>query len=96
MHSPFTSRRIAPIIGALVALSIAALAAAPQAGAATLFACINRHTGAARVFTHLPRCRRHEMRIAFNTQGPAGIPAKRGRRVKLVQPAKMARMEQTD
>ncbi|HTD08768.1 MAG TPA: collagen-like protein [Solirubrobacteraceae bacterium] len=38
----------------------------------TIFACVNRHTGAARVFTHLPRCHRHETRIAWNTPGPAG------------------------
>jgi hypothetical protein len=72
MHAPFTSRRLVPIIAALAALSIAALAAAPQAGAATIFACVNRHTGAARVFTHLPRCHRHETRIFWNTPGPAG------------------------
>jgi hypothetical protein len=73
MHAPLTSRRLAPIVGALAAAaSIAALAAAPQAGAATIFACVNRHTGAARVFTHLPRCHRHETRIAWNTPGPAG------------------------
>lgn len=72
MHSLFTNRRLAPLAGALAALSLAALAAAPQAGAATIFACVNRHSGVARVYTHLPRCRRHETRIAWNTQGPAG------------------------
>ncbi len=79
MHSPLTNRRLAPIAGALAAVSLAALAAAPQAGAATIFACVNRHTGTARVFTHLPRCRRHETRIAWNTQGPAGRSGATGR-----------------
>jgi len=72
MHSPFTNRRPAATAGALAVLSLTALAAAPQAGAATIFACVNRHTHTARLFTHLPVCRRHETRVAWNTQGPAG------------------------
>jgi hypothetical protein len=72
MRSLFTNRRLAPIAGALAAMSLAALAAAPQASATTIYACVNKRTGAARVFTRIPRCSRHERRVAWDTQGPAG------------------------
>jgi hypothetical protein len=72
MRSPLSNRLLAPIAGALAAVALTALTAAPQAGAATVYACVNRQTHTARIFTRLPVCRRHETRVAWNTQGPAG------------------------
>jgi hypothetical protein len=72
MHSPVISRRLGSVTGALAVLVLAALAVAPQAGAATLYACVNKRTATARVFTHRPFCRRNERLVAWNAQGPAG------------------------
>jgi hypothetical protein len=75
------NRRLAPVVGALAASLVGALAAAPQASAATLYACVNRHTGSVRVFTRRPICRRHEVRVSWNTQGyvgKTGAPGKNG------------------
>jgi hypothetical protein len=81
MRSPVVNSRFAPIIAVLAASSLVALAAAPAASAATLYACVNKRTGAARVFTRKPSCRKHETRVSWNTQGPAGktgVPGKNG------------------
>jgi hypothetical protein len=81
VHSSLLNRRLAPVVGVLAASLVGALAVAPQASAATLYACVNRHTHTARVFSHVPSCRRHEMRVSWSTQGPAGkngAPGKTG------------------
>lgn len=71
MNAPVANHRFGLIVVVLAALSLAAFAAPPPASAATLYACVNKRTGAARVFTRKPTCRRHEMRVSWNTQGPA-------------------------
>ena len=81
MHSSILNRRLAPVVGALAASLLGVLAAAPQASAATLYACVNRHTGSVRVFTRRPVCRKHEIRVSWNTQGyvgKTGAPGKNG------------------
>jgi hypothetical protein len=73
MHSPaFASRRIGQLISVLVAIALIALAVASSAGASTLYACVNKRTGAARLFAYKPRCKRGQVRLSWNTQGPAG------------------------
>lgn len=81
MHSSVLNRRLAPLVGVLAASSVGVLAAAPPAGAATIYACVNRHTGSVRVFTRKPICRKHEVRVSWNTQGyvgKTGAPGKTG------------------
>jgi hypothetical protein len=81
VHSSILNRRLAPVVGALAASLLGVLAAAPQASAATLYACVNRHTGSVRVFTRRPICRKHEVRVSWNTQGyvgKTGAPGKTG------------------
>jgi hypothetical protein len=72
MHSPVIRRCLRPLAGWVAALVLAALVAAPQAGAATIYACVNKRTGAARLFASKPRCKRGQERLSWNTQGPAG------------------------
>ncbi|HEV7527741.1 MAG TPA: hypothetical protein VGO29_02485 [Solirubrobacteraceae bacterium] len=47
------------------------LAAAPQAQASSLFACVKK-SGAARVFSKKPKCKKGETLLSWNSQGPAG------------------------
>jgi len=54
-----------------VSFSAAALLAASPASASTLYACVKK-SGAARLYTKRPKCRKHEKRLSWNTTGPAG------------------------
>jgi hypothetical protein len=73
MRSPaLTSRRTGQLACALAALAFVALAVASSAGASTLYACVNKRTGAARLFAYKPQCKRGQARLSWNTQGPAG------------------------
>ncbi|HSZ12930.1 MAG TPA: hypothetical protein VK790_02725 [Solirubrobacteraceae bacterium] len=66
------NRRLTPLAVAIAVPALSALSVASQASAATIYACVNKRTGVARVFTHKPRCRRNETRLLWNTPGPAG------------------------
>jgi hypothetical protein len=73
MHSPALSiRRIGQLAVALAALALLTLAVASSAGASTLYACVNKRTGVARLFSYKPRCKRGQERLSWNTVGPAG------------------------
>jgi hypothetical protein len=65
------NRRALATLTSGAALMLSTLATAPQADAATLYACVKKN-GNARVFTRRPRCKRHESRLSWNTSGPAG------------------------
>jgi len=72
MQVQISYRRLGNLAGALLALAFALLVLAPGASATTIYACVNKRTSAARIFTRKPRCRRNETRFVFGTQGPAG------------------------
>jgi hypothetical protein len=72
MHSLVLSRRLTSAVGMLVAAAFAVLASAPSARAATIYACVNKRTGAARLFAKEPVCKRGQARLSWNTQGHAG------------------------
>jgi hypothetical protein len=73
MNSPaLSSRRAGQLVCVIAALAFAALVVTPSAGAATLYACVNKRTGAARLFSYKPRCKRGQERLSWNTEGPAG------------------------
>jgi Collagen triple helix repeat (20 copies) len=69
--STSTNGRAIAVLAAAGALLLAALAAAPQANAATYYACMKKN-GTVRVFTKKPKCKKGESKLSFNAQGPAG------------------------
>ncbi len=69
--SAFRNMRAMAVLAATGALLLAAFAAAPQAEASTLYACVKKG-GTAKVFTKSPKCKKHETKISWNTEGPTG------------------------
>lgn len=66
------NRRMLVALAACAALMTAVLAAAPQAEAApTLFACVKK-TGAVKVFSKKPKCKKGETLLSWNSKGAAG------------------------
>ena len=55
----------------------ATLLFAAQASAGTLFACVNKN-GSAHLFSKKPKCKKHESKLSWNTQGIAGGSGKEG------------------
>jgi hypothetical protein len=66
-----TARRATAELAAIGALSIAALATTPEADASTLYACVKKN-GTAHIYAKKPKCKKHETRLSWNSQGPAG------------------------
>jgi hypothetical protein len=60
-------------------LLLSGLAAAPQAGAATLYACVKKKGGAARFVNARTNCRRGETKLSWNTQGVPGRNGSNGK-----------------
>jgi hypothetical protein len=54
------------------ALLIAAFAVAPTANAGTLYACVKK-SGSAHIYTKKPKCKKHETKLSWNTQGLSGL-----------------------
>lgn len=67
-----SNARAMAVLAATGALLLAVFAAAPQAEASTLYACVKSKSGTARVFTKKPKCKKGESKISWNTTGPAG------------------------
>src|SRR5664280_2276064 len=63
-----------PALVALAAstLQLGGLAIAPQSGAATLYACVKKKTGASRFVSARTKCRKDETKLSWNTQGVPG------------------------
>jgi Collagen triple helix repeat (20 copies) len=61
------------------ALLLSGLAAAPQAGAATLYACVKKKGGTARFVNARTNCRRGETKLSWNTQGVPGRNGSNGK-----------------
>jgi len=70
--STFTNVRATAVLAATGALLLAAFAMAPQAEASTIYACVKKKSGSARVFTKKPKCKKGETKISWNTEGLAG------------------------
>ncbi len=66
-----TTQRAIAGLAATGALSTAALAAAPVADARTVYACVKKN-GTAHIYAKKPKCRKHETRLSWNSQGSAG------------------------
>jgi len=69
MQSPAPLARAAALTGVL-ALSLALFASA--ADGASIYTCVNKHSGSARFVGSKTKCRRSERRVSWNTMGPAG------------------------
>jgi hypothetical protein len=59
-------------LAAAATLLLSGLLLAPQAGAATLYACVKKNNGSARFVSARTNCRRSERKISWNTQGAPG------------------------
>jgi hypothetical protein len=70
--STLVIRRGTAVLGTAAALLLAVLAIAPEAGAATIYACVKSKAGTARVFTKKPKCKKGETKLSWNTIGPSG------------------------
>ena len=72
MSRRITRRTLTLLAGVCLLLTLA-LAAAPQANAATLFACVKKEGGSMRLVGEKTKChRRSERKVSWNTNGPAG------------------------
>jgi hypothetical protein len=65
-------RRGVAMLVAAGALLLALLAAAPQAEAATIYACVKKSNGTARIVTKTTKCKKGETKVSWSTVGPAG------------------------
>jgi hypothetical protein len=66
-------------LAAALMLLLSGLALAPQAGAATLYACVKKKSGTARFVNARTTCRRNERKISWNTQGVPGSNGAKGK-----------------
>jgi len=73
--SALSTRRGTAVLAATGALLFAALLVAPQAHAMTIYACVKKKSGTARVFTKKPKCKKGETKLSWNTEG---LPGKNG------------------
>jgi Collagen triple helix repeat (20 copies) len=77
---PTSTKRSAPMAVLTVSvLLLSGLAAAPQAGAATLYACVKKKGGTARFVNARTNCRRGETKLSWNTQGVPGRNGSNGK-----------------
>jgi hypothetical protein len=56
----------------LASATAAAAGAATTTGAATIHACVKKHTGATRIVSAKAKCRHGEQKLSWSTVGPAG------------------------
>jgi hypothetical protein len=66
------TRRAITALAATAALLTAAFAAAPQADASTIYACVKKKSGTARFVSQKTKCRKSETRMSWNTSGTSG------------------------
>jgi hypothetical protein len=66
------TRRGVTLLAIVGALLTAVFAAAPQADAATLYACVKKSNGAMRLVKPSTKCRKSERKVSWSTSGPAG------------------------
>jgi len=64
-------RRATLVLATAGALMIAALAMAAQSQASTIYACVKKG-GAPRIVGKTTKCKKHEKKLSWGTQGPAG------------------------
>jgi hypothetical protein len=70
--SMLSTRRQLAVLVAVGALLLSALSLAAQANASTIYACVKKKTGAARIVNQKVKCKKGESKLSWNTQGAAG------------------------
>lgn len=76
MHKSPQLGRVAALGGLIAAWAL--MLGAQGADAATIHACVNRHSGSARIVGASAKCHRNEHKVSWNTTGPAGAPGASG------------------
>jgi hypothetical protein len=74
-----TKRSALTMVLAASTLLLSGLAAAPQASASTLYACVKKKGGTARFVNARTNCRRGETKLSWNTQGVPGRNGSNGK-----------------
>lgn len=72
MKSRVINRRAVIVLATIGALLLGAFAAAPQANAATIYACVKKKTGLGRYVSKKTKCKKGETKLSWNSQGIAG------------------------
>jgi hypothetical protein len=67
-----TINRVAAVTLAGAALTALLFAGAPRAEASTIFACVKKHSGTVRLVSKTAKCKKHETKLSWNSQGAAG------------------------
>jgi hypothetical protein len=75
--STLITRRSAAVLVAAGGLLLGVLAAAPQADAGTIFACLKKN-GSARLSTKTLTCKKGESKLSWNTEGKSGSSGTNG------------------
>jgi hypothetical protein len=73
------ARGAVALLATTAALPVAVPAAVPQASAATIYACVKKKSGAARIVTVRTKCKKNEIKLYWNTTGPAGREGHQGK-----------------
>jgi hypothetical protein len=60
------------VLAAVGAVMIAALAAAPQSQASTIYACVKTKNGTPRIVSKKTKCKKGEKKLSWGSQGSAG------------------------
>ena len=76
--SRFSIRGAIALLTAAGGLLLGALAAAPQAEAQTIHACVKKNGGAVRIVGAKTKCKKGESKLSWGTTGPAGTTGLRG------------------
>ncbi len=67
-----TTTRVTALLAITGALLVGAFAVAQAADAATIYACVKKGSGTARIVSKKAKCRKGESRLTWSSQGPAG------------------------
>jgi hypothetical protein len=65
-------RHATAVLGAVGVLLLIAFVAAPHADAATIYACVKKKTGAARIVAKQAKCKKGETKLSWSSEGPSG------------------------
>jgi hypothetical protein len=71
-------RRLVAVSCATSVVAAASLAAAPTAGASTIYVCVKKKSGVMRLVDRKAKCKRGESKLTWNQSGPAGPAGKTG------------------
>jgi hypothetical protein len=76
--SKSNTRRGGIVLASVGALLTVAFAAAPQAEASTIYACVKKKSGGVRIVSQRTKCRKSELKLSWNTSGKNGANGQNG------------------